>query len=168
MATQFYALQKLRASALQALVDDHLLVTKSGDTPRATNTTLQDDPHLMLTLQAGYNYACEWKLYFNAPAAADIKFAITFSGTLATFGGLRMVDTSAGLTGNVDPGAYSSATSGSSTITAGGTGGVTSLILYTTVSPSTGGALTLQWAQLAASGTTTLYQGSSMRADRER
>lgn len=168
MAVTVYAGQRLRASFLQEIINDRMVITKAGDTPRTTTTTLQADPHLTMTLASGYNYVVDWKLYYNAPAAADIKFAITFTGTLAAFGGLRMVDTSAGLTGNVDPGAYSSATSGSSTITAGGTGGVASLALYTTISPSTGGALTLSWAQLASSGTTTLYQGSSMIAQRER
>lgn len=171
MAVTFYALQKLRASDLQAIVDDRLKVAKSGDTPRSTTTSLVADPHLVLPLQANYTYSILWTLYYNAPAAGDIKFAIDYpaGATTPPYGGLRMVDSSAGLTGNVDPGAYATAADATDSITMGGTGGNAFGILASTIIMGpTAGNLSLLWAQLASSGTTTLLKGSAAVADRHR
>lgn len=169
--TIFYALQKLRASALQAILDDRLLVTKSGDTSRVSNATLQADPHLTLDLQADYTYAIEWTIFSLSPAAADIQFGITFpAGADPTpFGGLRLVS-SASVTGDLDPGAYEDATSGVSNLVAAGSALANLTILKATIAMSTtAGAVTLQWAQGASNaGTTTVYAGSSMEAKRQR
>lgn len=171
MTDTFYALQKLRASALQALVDDTVKAYKFGNTDRPGTTTLTADPHLVLPLKATYVYTVIYTLYYVAPAAADIKFAIDYptGADPVPFGGLRMVDTSAGLVGDVDPGAYSDAVDATDFITAGGTGLNAFCILSATVDmDTTAGDLTLQWAQRASSGTTTLLQGSSAIAWRHR
>lgn len=170
MTTLFYALQKLRASDLQALHDDHPRVAKTGDTSRVSNATLTADPHLTLDLLANYTYILDFTLFSLSPAAADIQFALTFpAGATTPFGGLRLVST-ASVTGDLDPGAYSSATSGTSNIGAAGSAGAnTTLLQATIVMSSTVGAVTLLWAQSSSNvGTTTLYQGSSMQGLRIR
>lgn len=171
MTDTFYALQKLRASALQALVDDRVMAYKSGDTPRSTTTTLQADPHLVLPLKANYTYSVRWTIYYSTPAAADLKMAIDYpaGATSPPFGALRMVDTSAALVGDLDPGAYATAGDGTDTITAGGTGGNAICTLSATiVMGSTADNLLLLWAQKASSGTTTLLAGCDAIAWRHR
>lgn len=171
MTDTFYALQKLRASALQALVDDTVKAYKFGNTDRPGTTTLSADPHLVLPLKASYTYSVLYTMYYNAPAAADIKFALDYptGADPVPFGGLRMVDTSAGLVGDVDPGAYADAVDATDIVTAGGTGGnAFCLLAATVVMSTTAGDLTLTWAQRASSGTTTLLEGSSAIAWRHR
>lgn len=167
--TPFYVGQKLRASTLQDLLDDNLRIAKASSLPR-TSATLSADSELALTLKASYTYKLMIGAYFLAAVAGDIQFALSVpAGSTFPFGGLRMVDSSAGLVGDVDPGAYDSATSGSSALTAGGTGLASfALLTATVVVGGTPGAVTLLWALKAASGTTTLYAGSWMTAERFR
>jgi hypothetical protein len=170
MTALFYVGQKLRASNLQDIIDDHLSVAKSVDTPRISTTTLTADPHLVLPFAANYTYIVNFVIYHNSATAADIQFALSFpSGATTPFGGLRLV-TSASVTGDVDPGAYSSATSGTSNITAAGSGlANTTLLFATVIMGSTAGNVSLMWAQNASTASnTTLYTGSSMTAERIR
>lgn len=169
MAVTFYAGQRLRASDLQGIIDDHLRVVKAANTIRNNVGTLADDPELTLPLKANYTYIVRVVAFFLTAATPDIQWALRLPTSATTpFGALRMVTTSAGLVGDVDPGAYSSATSASSNLAAGGTGLASTALLEATVKMSTtDGNLVLMWAQLVANvSDTTLYIGTSMSAER--
>lgn len=50
---------------------------KSSDETVTSTTTLQDDDHLFLSVQAGTDYWVQAILIYNASAAADIKISFT-------------------------------------------------------------------------------------------
>jgi hypothetical protein len=172
MTITFYAGQKLRASDLQGLVDDHIRKAKPAPgTARQSTTTLTADPDLVLPLQANYTYMIHGVMYSTSPASADIQFAISFPAlATATFGASRLATSVAAATGDGDWGAYDSATSGVSAIGVGGTGGVQyTTISSTVVMGSTAGDFTIMWAQLASvASDTTLEGGSWIAGIRER
>lgn len=170
MTTLFYVGQKLRASNLQDIIDDHLAVAKPIDTPFISDNSLNNDPHLVLALKANYTYIVDITAYSNSATTADIQFALAFpAGASTPFGALRLVS-SASVTGDLDPGGYALATSGTSNVVAAGSGLVNMQILRATVlMGATAGNLTLMWAQSASvASNTTLYAGSSMTAKRIR
>lgn len=53
-------------------------VIKPTDTTITSSTTMADDPHLFLSVQAGTDYWVQAIIIYNASSAADIK--ISFSG----------------------------------------------------------------------------------------
>lgn len=171
MTVTFYALQKLRASDVQAIIDDRLMVAKPSATTRISNATLAADPHLVLTLQASYTYVIRGVMYVSSGTTPDAQFALSFpAGATTPFGGVRMVTTSAGATGDVDVGAYTSATSGTSNLGVGGSGGTqTTLIEATIVMSTTAGDVTVLWAQNTNTASNTVLEtGSHLMAYRIR
>lgn len=173
MTVTFNAGQRLTGAGLMAAiasVDRILQITKPADElGSVSSTTLADDLDLLVALAASTTYTFELQVIFTAVAAADIKLSLRFpSGAACAWGGIRMDSASAGLTGSGDFGTYTSATSGVSTIAAGGTGGAQTVGIMGRITTSTAsGNLRLQWAQNTSNPTAdTVHGGSWLRAIR--
>jgi len=171
-ATSFVALQKLRASDLQALLDDHLRVAKTANTDRASTTTPAADPHLSLTLKANTTYIVRFVLFMTGATAGDLACRLTFpAGASTPWGGLRLLNSSTATNGSLDAAGVGTAISGTSDI---GVATVTSNGSMCTLEAcvamgSTAGAVGLSWCQGSSNATnTTLYAGSFMTATRIR
>lgn len=132
------------------------LVKKSADETLATSTTLQNDDHLLFAVSANTKYAFRLALFINTPAAADYKYTFTgpASPTLIQFGHNDIAGDS---TSDVEVSAAGFGTSinvsAASTVHIAEIHGVLQ-------NGANAGTVTLQWAQLASSGTTTVYAGS--------
>lgn len=159
----FYAGQKLTA-ALMASTQPQSVV-KTADESVTSSTTLQDDNHLFLVLEASATYIVEGGLYydgvFNAgnlkltwslPASATIYWSPNAPAT----GGAAAFASQAVTTGNLSIGTY-------------GTGGskTTASISALVATAGTAGNMQLRWAQDASNATaTTIYAKSWLRAIR--
>lgn len=166
----FYALQKLRASDLQDILDDNPRVFKYNDTVRISNAVLAADPELTLHLKGGYSYDFEFRVFYGSGAVPDIQFSVAFpSGAAVTWGAQRIV-TGASPSGDIDAGVYIVPTSAVSTIGAAGTGGDTLITISgSIVMPSTDGDITLWWAQnTSTASNTTVEKRSTVSAKRYR
>jgi hypothetical protein len=146
-------------------IGPHLIARKTADESVTSSSILQDDNHLNLPVLANEVWQIEYNLLYAAPAAADLRIAFTFPS-----GG--RIDASvfwftAG-TGVVNIARWSTATSpAADQILDAGGASVRFLApirgLY--ANGSTGGTLTLQWAQGTSDATaTTLYANSTLYA----
>jgi len=146
-----------------------LLAIKSSAQIVNNSNTFVNDAELTLAVAANSSYAITLALLFVSNATPDIKWTLTFpSGAICSWGAIRLVSSVAALTGDADFGGYSSATSGSSSVSAGGTA-LTQLALTmgSLTTGATAGSLTLQWAQNTQNASdTTVAAGSYLLLQR--
>jgi hypothetical protein len=139
-------------------------VYKTANEALTASTTLQDDNHLVLPVDASYTYIVDMVIVYDSPTAADLKWQLVgpAGATLNAWeGGLTVaaVDTT---NTRID---YTGLSTNNSNTHAGiGVGNPVVILCHgVLVNSSTAGTLKLQWAQVAASGTTTVYTGSYLR-----
>lgn len=140
-----------------------LLVAKSVDTPRASNTTYANDPHLTVPVAANAVVDVEVHGLYQAGAAGLMKFQFTFPAA-------AVMDSASW---RYDPGTDEWAavvglpvSSPAQFVTGlAGTGGNVPFTLSATLFMGANpGTLALQWAQSTSSGTPTiLRRGTKMR-----
>ena len=136
----------------------HLIVRKTADQSVSSSTTLVDDSDLVLPVGASEVWYFRFFLVYTAAAAGDLKYGFTFP----TSGDLRLSVIAADSTGSITITQLSTTTSPSSTGTlSGATSYLTVPIEGVFVNSSTGGDLTLQWAQVTSSGTATTVKAHS-------
>lgn len=147
-----------------------IVITKASSQIVSNSTTLVNDAEITSAVSANSTYSFQIVMLWTSNSTADIKWTLTFpTGAVCNWGAVRLDTTTAGLTGSGDFGAYAPATSGSSLITAGGTGLAQISVSYgSLIVGSTAGSLTLQWAQnTAAVVNTTIYAGTWMLLTRQ-
>lgn len=138
-----------------------LAIRKTADETLATSTTFQDDNHLFFSVAANEIWAFELELLFSTPVAADFKMQWT-SPAGATGNWWGFWNDNGGPTVN-----YITRRSLAGTFaldTANGDGNLA--IRGAVVNSTTAGTLQLQWAQNAASGTTTVFANSFLLGQR--
>lgn len=130
----------------------HLGVVKTADTSRTTNTTITADPHLTIEVEASAKYLVVLRAAILSPAAADFQcdWSVPTGATLNRYSIHYATGTVVSPSAAFDA---SFSTSGSDDAL---------LIMGTLVVSTTAGSLTWRWAQFASSGTTTVYEGSSL------
>jgi hypothetical protein len=143
-----------------------IYVLKASDTSRASTTTLADDPELSISLEADATYFVMVEIRATADAAGDIKTAWNASAGVSTAGG-RCVE---------GPGSTQSETNHDNISSKWGQHGFTTSITYgarpssngfhfrehAVVDTTTGGTITVQWAQAASSVTATVVSARSL------
>lgn len=154
---------KLQADEIEAILDQISLLTgampvlkyKTANEVVNNSSVLQDDDHLLWTVEANSIYQLTLNLTMQSATTPDFKFTFTAPvGTTWTWGG-TYYDTSSVLVSN---GAFTEATTGA----IGGTGAaVVDRFEYIFTVGNTGGTLQLQWAQNAANATNTTVFGGS-------
>jgi len=157
----FFAGQRLTAALLRSM--QPITVVKAADESVTSSTTLQDDNHLILPLEANATYTLEGGLYYDGQFnAGNLKLTWTLPAS-ATFywsangpatGGAAAYASNAVTSGNISLGTY-------------GTGGAktTASVNATVVTVGTAGNMTLRWAQDTSNATaTTIYAKSWLRA----
>lgn len=142
------SMQRLTPARLNALAA--LIAVKTLDTAIVADTSLDPDPHLTVNLAASVDYGYEIVLNYG-PSAGRLKVFVD-SPTGAT-GSLVGVD---------DTAAFFSALDTDLNFTP--TTGVRVARMSGRVLTAGAGAFRLLIAQVSASGTTTVYAGSSLRA----
>lgn len=132
---------------------------------RVATTTMVADSELVLPLLANTNYLVKGGLLISGPdAGGDFKYQWDWTGTMTVImGGIGPVDTIA--SGSSGSGQFAWAAVDTSTPSASisfaaSTTGLNAQIEALVEVGATEGNLTLSWAQLSASGTTTLNIGS--------
>ena len=151
-------------------LNDKIVIAKASSQIVSNSTTLVNDAEITTAVSANATYSFQLGLLWTSNSTADIKLGFTFpTGAICNWGAIRLDSAAGGLTGSADFGAYAPATSGSSTVAAGGTGlAQTSLVIGSLVVGSTAGSLTLQWAQnTAAVVNTTVYAGTWLQLIRQ-
>ena len=139
---------------------------KAATTSRSSTTTLADDPDLTVTLDASATYTIEMVLSYAAVTAGGFKTAWNASA------GVTSVNRSV-----QGPGSAAADASADNISMRSGVHNYTTAISYGTrnnggnqlvaveralvATDTTGGTVTLQWAQTASSATATLLSGSS-------
>lgn len=145
-------------------------VRKTADETVTSSTTLQNDDHLVLSVEKGYTYHFRAWLLVDGGTAGDLKTAFTYpTGSTLYFAGhgptTSMVS---GSGGDVGFNGRHNATSRSTTLSYGTSGSrpgiqVEGLLIV----GSTAGNLQLQWAQNTSDGTgTTLKSGSFLKMEK--
>jgi hypothetical protein len=122
------------------------LAIKPTDQEVTNSTTLRDDSDRSLPLEADSQYVVDLMLVYDTAKAGDIQWRL-------------MAPDGATFTGS--PAAGPASTSDG---TSDGDGDALVTGWRGVLSTSTAGSLTLQWAQYAAYGTTTVHAGSYLRA----
>lgn len=158
---------KLRSSVLQALIAERmpLLALKTADESVTSNTTVQNDDELFLSVIANAKYSMALTLIYEAATASDIKWGFTFpSAATMTWGQLSLDVAATAVSGDVRAPAFGSATSGTSTLTGGGAAAASQLLAVlrgTLIVGANAGTLQLQWAQATSGGTATIVKTNS-------
>lgn len=125
---------------------------KSSDETVSASTTLQNDDHLFITVSANSVYVLEFEGMQNSSAAGDLK--ATFSVPAGTTGTLFGLDAAIPFAG----------TSLTGTLVFGGTAAATYFrVAGRVVTAGTAGTLRVQFAQNAASGSSSLLTGTFLR-----
>jgi hypothetical protein len=135
-------------------------VRKTADQSVVGSTTLVNDTHLTFPVAANDVWAVTWRLVYNAPTAGDLKIAWTFPTSGVLDASFVWLDSALAIGQN---GGHST-TSPTTAVNLGGTGTFVGPVAVETlfVNSTNAGNLQLQWAQVTASGTTTLVSGSSV------
>jgi len=142
---------------------------KSTDTTITSSTTLADDPHLFIPVQAGTDYWVQGMIIYNASSAADLK--ITFSGPSgATFDWVSdsLGSTIAAGSGAVDiisrslQGLGSTPSPGGAEQPAGTRVDAVSVPKGLLRVSSSSGTLRFRWAQLASGSPGTIVRAGSL------
>lgn len=131
-----------------------ITIRKSADESVVSSITLQNDDHLTFAIGASETWIVEFVLFTNAPAAPDIKVALTApAGATCVVGAGDWANISAG-SGNAGCGTAIAVTSGSP---------IEKMVVVagTVVNSTTAGNITLQWAQNTSSATATTVRTGS-------
>ncbi len=152
----------LAASDVNEYLVNTKYAVKNGDTSRASNTTLTNDPDLSVAVDANKSYEVKVRLQYLSTSTANLKISCsvpgsaTFSGAIigygvgAAFASVTVVDSGAPITGTFHCAGFA-AFDGALEVSG---------ILNTA---GAAGNFTLQWAQDTSAGTTTIMRtGSSM------
>jgi len=146
--------QRLTAAALQA--GQHMIVTKTANTDRASTTTLADDPDLTFTVAAGAVYAIEFFLHYACTTAAGFKTAwdvpsgasgnkgVQGPGSSATDGSANNISMRSGVHGFSTTVAYGSRNSANNQCLA---------YEEALITTSVAGVIAIQWAQNSSNAT---------------
>ena len=144
------------------LVGPHLIARKTADEPITSNTTPQNDDHLLMSVAANEVWHTEWNLQFTTPSAATglrVQWSFPASGDLR---GSWIFSTAGGAYGNFG------VLSGTNPTTAQVMGAnsigsdVNNLkITLIYVGGANAGTLQLLWAQGASNGTATVMKAHS-------
>lgn len=126
------------------------IVRKTADESVTSSTTLQDDDHLLLAIDASATWIFRFMIFYQAGAAEDIKFAITVPSGATIIAGV-MND------GNNDV----FTTSGGEDAVAGDGGNETVILSGTVVNSTTAGDLQFQFAQNNSGGTASIVRANS-------
>lgn len=166
--------QRITAAQLTAMLPD--VVIKAADESLSSNTTLQNDDELFLSVAASAKYVVDLQIFAITAAndvTEDIKLGFTFpSGSTLHFSGTgpNNADLSGAASSNSNGEwiARMSATSGTTTIPYGMSGVELGLSLRAIlITSTTAGTLQLQWAQNSSTANAlTVSAGSMMRARR--
>lgn len=130
---------------------------KTADTTRTATTTLADDPHLTLAVEANSIYIFNSRLFMTSPTTADFKYGFS----VPSGGSMKWQ-----MANNPSTDYYTEATSITRS-TAGSPN--TNTVAYTgvIVTSSTSGEFTLQWAQdTSDAGNTILEQYSFLKIEK--
>jgi hypothetical protein len=138
---------------------------KGSNTSRSSTTTLADDPHLTLAVDANCIYVLELGLLYDGATAGDLATGLT--GPAGFSSSIILAGLTPSAAGNSDD-VMSATTGAAANVGALGAGTLAGALIKGTVTTAgTAGNLTLQWAQVSSSGTATiLHSGSWMTLDR--
>lgn len=144
------------------------IVRKTADETVSASTSLQDDNHLIFAIGASEVWFVTYYLFVNANSdAGDFKFDITVPAAATTRQAIMGAATNA--SSNESSFRQQSHTTGNAL----GAGVVNSATIDSTiiafayiVNSTNAGNVTFRWAQLNASGTTTLLAGSTLVAEK--
>lgn len=163
------------AAQMNAHIRDNLnaingFVRKTADESVTSSTTLQNDDHLLYTIDATGTYLFDAWLFANSAAdnAGDIKYGFSFPTGTVIFGGVGLVDTvTTGSSGSDQAIAFTTPTSGSSAISYAtsnlSAGFATMVYVHGILIATATGTLRLVWAQNSSNASaTTLKSGSHM------
>jgi hypothetical protein len=130
-----------------------LCVRKTADEALASNTTLQNDDHLLFAIAANEVWIAKAVLFVSGAPAGDIKVAWTVpAGATGAHGHITLDDSVSVTTGDADVEATSTLT----TALPGSTSTFNTFVdCITVVNSGTAGNVQLQWAQLASTATPT-------------
>jgi hypothetical protein len=166
--------QRITAALLTSMLPD--VKVKAANESLSSNTTLQSDDELFLSVETNATYRVRLVLFAQTAAsdiAGDIKVAFTFpAGSTLHFTGTGPNNADLALGGSTNSNgewiARMSATSGSTNIPYGMSGSAIGIILQATlITVSTAGTLQLQWAQNTSDADAlTVLAGSSIEAKR--
>ncbi|QZE11627.1 hypothetical protein SEA_KARP_30 [Streptomyces phage Karp] len=139
------------------------IVRKTADEQVTNSTTVQDDDHFVIAVEANSTYAIDSFMMFESDAAADIKF--TFTGPAGSTIYFTSDGVSAGNSNNIGSVKMDANAGGAETVLGGFVGTRTTMRpAGIIVTGGTAGSLTFRWAQNALSATpTTLYANSWLR-----
>lgn len=143
-------------------------VVKTADETVTTSTTFQNDDELSLPFASNTTYLIECMLIANVPTAADLKTCYTYTTGAGTRISTYATAPALGVTGYEGSAFWwcyrNESTSPSSNLLLGGCGTASFYkpegIL---VAGSNAGTITLQWTQVASSGTNTVYKDSWLK-----
>lgn len=135
------------------------IAAKTGDTSRASTTTLTDDPELQVTSLVAGTYSVEWMVIITGPAGnVNFKAGLDCSATVTSaFWATNIIDAA----GNRGSNAGQNACPASQTQTVLTSGAYTIIQGFGTVVQSTTGTIAIQWTQAASSGTAEVAKAGS-------
>lgn len=150
----------VRYTDLSALFENTLFLREkfqlkrlAADTSKTTNTTFADLTNLAIAVLANETWAILGMIYGTTPTAADVKFTFTVPSSPTS---LRF-----GVNGNgTPPAAAADGTAGNPVAAVGNNLEEGWLVHALLVNGANAGSAQLQWAQLAASGTSTIRANS--------
>jgi hypothetical protein len=141
-----------------------LYVKKSSDTSRASTTSLTDDPHLSITLPGSGIFSIDSYLMVTGSSGGDINVSWDLSGVSA----LVARNYSSGMSLSSTNGANCSMNTFSTGLTSQNAYGVYSSTYANCInmhmiveSSSSGGVVTLEWAQKTSNATPTILESDS-------
>jgi hypothetical protein len=144
----------LRTYSASRLNEGWSSIVKAADETVTTSTTLQDDDDFSIQVEANSKYLLRLLLKVNVGTAAGLKYQFTVPSG-ATYDGLHVSHN--GSTPEVV-----SCTEAGTALYSGSSGATTLLIEVLLETGGSAGAVTLQWAESASSGTITIYGGSAL------
>jgi hypothetical protein len=146
---------------------DFQFVRKTATETVTSSTTLQDDDHLTVALEANTTYEFDGALYLTGSDAGDIKIAFTVpAGAAVMWGAVGLATTAAGIVGDASLSWFNVSGSARSFANGAGTGSVVFVRGVVRVG-ATAGDLHLQWAQNTSDGTATSMWADSNLIVRE-
>lgn len=137
-----------------------MYLKKAANETLTTSTTLQNDNDIVLTIDPGTVYRVELVFAATGPTGADIKLAWAATSTVTSPTGRHCIGPDTSITSIATTSVRASATHGLTTSVSYGTDGSGPSAIREDLivdGGASGGTLTLQWAQNASSGTTTVY-----------
>ena len=142
----------------QLTIGPHLIVRKTVDESVVSNTTLQNDDVLLMSLGATETWMFQCNVIFSSSTTADFKVAFTIPAS-ATIAATAMWNNATASTANIRSWTSSGAANDLQAL------GITELLflpIYGIVTTAgTAGSLTLQWAQNTTDATNTTVRANS-------